>query len=576
MTMKIEHKAIVIVSMIGVGFWLLDCAVDTWLYGTGSYFDYLLGRHSPLEIYFRSIILALFIAFSLVISRLIARQRQARRELKDQLDFLSSVVDSIDHPFFVIDAEDRSVRLQNSAAKKRCKVQRDMACCELLNVRSGNGKDIIENVKTSGSTCSFEQSHETENGQKHEHEIHAFPLLDHDEEVTGVIVHCIDVTVRKQIEESLIRAERLHAARELSAGITHNLNNLLTALMAPVYVLEDLVDSPEAAEVVEVIQSSAHEIGDLVKRLNQSLRSGDQQTHAVRVNQVIEAAVLATRPKWRDEANARGISIEVNTVLSQVPDVRGTEWGLEDVLVNLILNAIDAMPEGGMITITSSATGAGVMVAVRDTGVGMDSETCKRVFEPLFTTKKDLGTGLGLAAVQATISSWGGEVGVESSPGAGTGFSLELPPAEVQPDEEEIVEEPVTSHRARILVVDDDELICRFLIRALGKEHEVEAVQDSRQAIAQFTAGRWDVALIDLSMPGLPGDHVARAFKETDPTVATVLVTGWEMPADDPRVAVFDLTLQKPFTGARTLRNVVAQGVQLHDQLRAAAEPGQS
>jgi signal transduction histidine kinase/CheY-like chemotaxis protein len=482
-----------------------------------------------------------------------------RKEAQDQPGFLTGVIESIEHPFLAIAAEDHSINLANSAAKERLE-----SIQQVLTI----GKDgIIKTVIDSKKSVSIpEQELCTAEGQKDQFEIQASPLLDASSSVTHVIVHCFDISKHKQIEKSLIQAERMHAVKQLSAGITHNLNNLLTALLAPVYALEEINDAEDVAELVEVIQASAMEIGELVKRLNSSLRSGATETHPVDVNSIVEAAVLATRPKWLAESQSRGVSIEVVTELSEVEETRGTDWGLEDILVNLILNAIDAMPEGGKITIASEPTASGCQVQVIDTGTGMDEETCGKVFEPLFTTKRELGTGFGLAVVQSTVVGWGGEVSVNSSPGAGTTFTLLLPRAEAQTGGEEPVEAPAKPHRVRVLVVDDDEMICRFLIRALSNDHEVEAIMDSHQAMNELTSGRWDLALIDLSMPGVPGDHIAQRLKEIDPMVINVLVTGWEFPKDDPRLSSFDLKLQKPFRSLKEIRAVIAQGIQLHDE----------
>ena len=279
---------------------------------------------------------------------------------------------------------------------------------------------------------------------------------------------------------------------------------------------------------------------------------------------MVQQAVQAARPRWKDEPEARGKIVEVVTQLEEVPPVRGTEAGLHDALLNLLFNAVDAMLQGGTITIGVRQVEEAVELTVADTGIGMDEETRRRVFEPFFTTKMDVGTGLGLSTVYRMVTSWGGRVEVESAPGKGSRFILRLPCGrEVAAAEQQA--EVRRGRSGKVLILEDDEGACELLERLLAEQHEVDARRDGRTVLEQFAPGQYDVAVIDLGIAGTPGDQVAREMRQADPALVTVLITGWQLQESDQRLAQFDFRLQKPFDDLEQVERVVAQGIEQHD-----------
>ena len=317
----------------------------------------------------------------------------------------------------------------------------------------------------------------------------------------------------------------------------------------------------------ELVRTERLRARDLVRRLDQAVRVEEEATlYGVAVNEAVQEAVQTTRPRWKDASEAGNLAVEVVTELEEVPPVQGTGTGLLEILTNLLLNAVDALPHGGTITLRTRAVGDHVQLTVSDTGTGMDEETRRRVFEPFFTTKASVGAGLGLSTVYGSVRRWGGRTEVESAPGAGTTFTLWLPVAaeeEKPPDEEPGADLPAVG-RGRLLIVEDDESICRVLSQLLSGDHEVDIRPDGRDAVAQFAAGRYAVVLIDLALPGLSGDEVARALREADPQLITVLMTGWPLDADDQRSALFDYQLRKPFQGMEEVERVVRQAAAQH------------
>jgi PAS domain S-box-containing protein len=376
-----------------------------------------------------------------------------------------------------------------------------------------------------------------------------------------------DVTERKQMEEELVRTQRLRASAELSAGVSHNLNNILTGILVPAQLLKLAADDPAVLREADEIITYGQRASDLVHRLHLSVSGIEEgEIGPVSVNEVIQEAIQTSRPRWKDEPESKGVGIDVGTQLGEIPPVAATRSRLHDVLTNLIFNAVDAMPEGGAITIETQQVDACVQLVFGDTGIGMDAETRKRLFEPFFTTKMDLGTGLGLSTVYNTVKQWDGTIDVASAPGKGTTFTLCLPvwvPTEIA---EPVGNRIAPVRRGRLLVVDDDRGICAMLSRLLDSEHDVRTSTQGRQALDAFVSGTCDVVLIDLGMSGSSGDQIAKELRQKDPFVSLVLITGWELDRGDHRRRPFDFGIAKPFDDLDKIRSIVAQAIELRDE----------
>jgi ligand-binding sensor domain-containing protein/nitrogen-specific signal transduction histidine kinase len=377
-----------------------------------------------------------------------------------------------------------------------------------------------------------------------------------------------EIDERERTEKQLIRLERLRALGEMSAGVSHNLNNILVGVLGFAELIRLNNQDPQIAEDIEQVIASGLRAKDLVRRLHRAVHPGEEGALLpVAINEVVREVVQSTMPRWKDEPEARGILIDVKTRLEMVPPIQGTQSGLYDLLVNLLLNAVDAMPEGGGITFSSEPLEDGVQLLVQDSGIGMDEETRRRVFEPFFTTKMDVGTGLGLAGVYGTMVRWEGRIEVESTPGEGTLFILWFPVwREPEFPHRTLAMKIQPASRGKVLIVEDDEVVCDLLTRVLSEVHEVEAFLSGAEALDRFAPGRYDVILVDLGLPGLPGDQLMRQMKQVDPSVAAVLVTGWGLRADDPALSGFDFWLQKPFEDMEKIRDIVDKAVKLQRQ----------
>jgi PAS domain S-box-containing protein len=379
------------------------------------------------------------------------------------------------------------------------------------------------------------------------------PIRDAAGAVMGAVLVFRDQTRERDAEQALVQAQRLRAMNEISTGISHNLNNLLTGVLLPAQMMRSMSLTPEAVEMVDEIITAGQRASDLVRRLHLSVR-GDvvRAPDAVPLDQAVADAVATTRPRWRDEAEAHGVRIEVVSELAAPSPVQADPAALVEVVAGLILNAVTAMPQGGRLTLTTRCDADHAWLICADTGIGMDDEVRRRVFEPFFTTKTDVGSGLGLSTAHAAVTSWGGTIEVTSAPGAGATFTLQLPLW--RPTASVVPSLPaVTSIRGRVLIVDDDEAVRRVLTRLLEPVCETSAVPGALEALAVLQPGRWDVWVIDLGMPDMPGDRLRQELVRQDPAVVTVLLSGWDLETDDPRRAGFDLVLAKPLTDRRPI-----------------------
>jgi PAS domain S-box-containing protein len=393
------------------------------------------------------------------------------------------------------------------------------------------------------------------------------PVRNHNGETLYLLGQMQDITERKHMEQELVHLERLRAVGELSAGVSHNLNNILTNVLGPAQLLKRKTDDPELLREVDDIVTSAVRARDLIHELHLSVRTQEEESLTpVPVDQVVQQAVQTARPRWKDEPESRGIAIDVVTRWGDVPLIQGTEAGLHGILTNFIFNAVDAMPEGGTITIETQHTENHVEIVFSDAGSGMNEETKRRIFEPFFTTKMDLGTGLGLSTVYRTVTNWGGTIEVDSTSGEGTTFTLRFPVWTEEVAEKEGKVAAQSTRSGKILVVDDDEEICGLLSRLLDEHHEVEALTDGRRALERVAPGKYDVAMIDLGMSGISGDQLMRQIKNIDPQVTTVLITGWDLSDTDTRASSFDFHITKPFDDLDEVEGVVARAIELHDQ----------
>ncbi|CAA9245935.1 MAG: Chemotaxis regulator - transmits chemoreceptor signals to flagelllar motor components CheY [uncultured Chthoniobacterales bacterium] len=336
----------------------------------------------------------------------------------------------------------------------------------------------------------------------------------------------------EETQKHVIEQERLHAFGTMASGVTHDFNNALSVILGFSEIALQELDDPDTHPVaphLRTIMTAALDGAAMVNRLRDFYRPGgrEEPRAVIDLNALVEQAAGITKPKWSSQARAKSIEIELRTKLNKVPPISGDAAELREALTNLIFNAVDAMPDGGEITLRTVEELADVRLEISDTGTGMPEEVRRRCLEPFFTTKGELGTGLGLAMVYGTIERHGGKMEIESEPGRGTTFLIRLPKhlatSQVKAQSEAHAVQPLS-----ILVVDDQPVLCEIVAAYLMKDsHVVEVAQSGEEALAKFEPGAFDLVITDHVMAGMSGLELAARIKEQSPLTPVFLLTGY-------------------------------------------------
>ena len=343
----------------------------------------------------------------------------------------------------------------------------------------------------------------------------------------------------RQTQLAIMQHERLRALGQMASGIAHDINNALSpAVLNCRALLERRVGvDPDLRESLTDIQRSVEDVTHTVMRMTEFYRAREPQfvPAPVPINHILEQVVDLTRPRWHDMAQEQGIVIDLEKqVAPDLPLILGVESEIRHALMNLILNAVDAMPAGGTLTLrVFGVAPRSVIVEVSDTGTGMTEDVRGRCLEPFFTTKGQHGTGLGLAMVYGMVQRHEAEIEIESAPGRGTTMRLTFPACSADGLPYQRASVPSPTHGARILVVDDDKRVSRSLRRVLEADgHRVTVADGGQAGIDTFLAatGRgesFSMVISDLGMPHIDGRRVAAAVKAASPKTPIVLLTGW-------------------------------------------------
>lgn len=362
----------------------------------------------------------------------------------------------------------------------------------------------------------------------------------------------------ERTQQGVVQQERLRAIGTMASGIAHDFNNSLAAILGFVALLlvsEELRRDPEALRKhLVMIRTAATDASGVVGRLREFYRHRDEAEALlpVALNRIVEDAVGLTRPRWKDMAQARGIGIDVRTSLApDLPEVPGNEIELREVAINLILNAVDAMPKGGRLTISTRSDGRRVVAEFEDTGAGMTEEVRSRCLEPFFSTKGPQGSGLGLAVADGVVQRHSGTLDVESAPGEGTRIRVAIPFRTGKTPLPETAGTAEIASSLHVLVVEDDPLVQQVVSGYLSAAgHTVETASNGREGLEKFHAGRFDLVITDQGMPEMTGTQIAAAIKSAAPKKPILLLTGWgeQMLAAGEHPAGVDRVLNKPVT----------------------------
>jgi len=366
-------------------------------------------------------------------------------------------------------------------------------------------------------------------------------LATHQAQLYGALQQAYDEL--RQSQHTIMQQERLRALGQMASGIAHDINNAISPIAL---YTESLLErepglSDRARNYLTTIRRAIEDVAQTVARMREFYRSREPDLSLARVNlnRLVEQVIQLTRARWSDVPLQKGVVISLRTdLLSDLPDIMGSETEIRDALTNLVFNATDAMPEGGALTFrtrTSNPVDGEPLVhaEVSDTGVGMDEETRRRCLEPFYTTKGERGTGLGLAMVYGMIQRHSAELQIDSAVGQGTTVRLTFVPAQA---DLLTVKQPILKCEAtclRLLLVDDDPLLIKSVKDILEADgHTVVTADGGQRGIDTFQAAHrngtpFALVITDLGMPYVDGRRVAAATKAESPETPVILMTGW-------------------------------------------------
>ncbi len=357
----------------------------------------------------------------------------------------------------------------------------------------------------------------------------------------------------RRTQQLVVQQERLRALGQMASGIAHDINNALSPISAYSELLTHTLPSPseETRRYLGLIHNAARDVAQIVGRMREFYRPRHpaERLVAIALPKLLAEVTDMTRPRWRDDAQRLGIPIEVRVRPGPpLPELVGDPAEIREALVNLVFNAVDALPRGGVVELgamlqpwvgdNGSAPGRRIVLQVRDNGVGMSEETRRRCLEPFFTTKAQRGTGLGLAMVYGMMQRHDGSIEIDSAPDCGTTIRLIFPEKTPSHDPEPAPNiGPATAGRPlRILCIDDEPKVRDLLADCLGRfGHNVAVAGDGPHGLAMFRTALqsqepYELVLTDLGMPELDGSQVAKEIKASSPGTPVVMMTGWGAP----------------------------------------------
>ena len=389
------------------------------------------------------------------------------------------------------------------------------------------------------------------------------------------------VEEQERIRVQFTQVEKLSAVGSLASGVAHDFNNCLAVIRGRAELMLKYAPDPQVRRGLELIVQSAQDGAQTVKRIQDFARQRQARDfESVSIDQLLSDVSEITQPRWKGKAEAAGIHIDFAVSNQSGAHVLGDASELRDVLVNMIFNAVDAMPGGGRLALAVEQRDERVCVTVEDTGCGMSPEVRSRVFDPFFTTKGVEGMGLGLSVSYGIIRRHGGTIKVESEAGRGSTFRVILPSVSCAGSSAGAGEEAgahVAAHKrcnmTKILVVDDEAPVRELLCDILEDQGvEVTMAANGAEALARFEPGRFDAVLTDIGMPGMNGWELLRLISERDRQVPLAVITGWGelVSTHEEKAARVEWVLTKPFSMSQICE--IAQEITRRKQSREGGE----
>ena len=485
--------------------------------------------------------------------------RRSQLELEDSRDRYSRLYDFAPVGYFTISEKGIVLEANLTGAEMLGVERRELIDKSLGLFIMKEDQDIYYKQRTMVCKTKSRETSELrmvrKDGTQFNSQLECVAVHDTGENVTRCMTIMSDITERKEMEEALLHSEKLKSLGTIAAGIAHEFNNILAIVIGSAELLDEVKDVKELKKGLNTIIKAGGNGAEIVKKILTFARAGERTFNYILtdINYLIEQTVDFTMPRWKNMAQSEGINYYIDTDgMKDVPEVLCSSTELTEVFINIMNNALDAMPDGGRISFSTESDEKTVFISISDTGMGIPEDVKEKIFDPFFTTRRPQGTGLGLSCVYSIIKSHGGKIEVESEVGKGTTFNLNIP---IRKDAVQRIASPkpdrrVATRKLRILVVDDNVDVCEIMDSVLARGgHTVKTVDSGAEAIELAGEEDFDLVLCDLVMPNIHGYDVIKAINKLGKMTKIGIMTGWDeklKPIDDQDFQV-DFILKKPF-----------------------------
>ena len=486
-------------------------------------------------------------------ARDLSELRKVQAVAREHQSLLTNILESARESIYAVDTNGCFKWCNTATMKGLGYSLNDFIGRPLLDMVYEGDRDLVQeklDAALNGSPQTYEMRYFSFDGSLRHARVDNSPLVV-EGRVTGVLGIARDITEQKEERERAARADKLRALGQLASGVAHDFNNSLAAILGRAQLLRRQVNDPALVRNLDIIQTAAEDAAATVRRIQTFARKSPvKEFEMLDVGGLLQDAVEITRTRWENEARLRGLEYEVNLYAEPGCSTYGSASELREVFVNLIVNAVDAMPRGGKLSITCRLNESRLQLEFSDNGMGMPEEVRQKIFEPFFSTKGAHGTGLGLSVSYSILERHEGSISVTSEHGDGTTFTIDLPAIAAESTGTEDAEDLDHVPALKILVIDDEASVRETLAEMLvAVNHDVQLAESGHKALEKLIRGNFDLVFTDLAMPEMDGWETARAIRKHCPNIRIIMVTGYG-PTTPPPIGeehLVDGIIGKPF-----------------------------